>query len=123
MLDNIRFLLVHTCDVQRPDTDVNISVIRDRHVAKYDTVASAAACWFDPTSVNYVFNDQLGQVPIKSFTVYFVGGTNIREGDRLKKTVSGTTTYYLVKQVQDYSDQGMHIVTQVEEKKYAMAPP
>lgn len=123
MKDNINFLLVHTCDIERADVDIDTSLIRDRRIAKWDVIAANARCWFDPTSTSYIFNDQLGQQPIKTFTVYFVGDTDVREGDRLKRTVNGATVYSLVRQVQDYSDQGMHVVCQVEEKRYAMQAP
>lgn len=123
MFDNIRALLVDVCDIQRADVDVDATVIRDRRVAKYDDVLTSVACWFDPGSVNYVYNDQLGQVAIKSFTVYFAGQTDLREGDRLKRTVNSVVVYYLVEEVQDYTSQGMHMVARVKEKKYAMAAP
>lgn len=116
MKNNHRRLLIHTCDIQRADVDVNTSTIRDRRVAKYDTVKSSAPCWFEPQGTQYQFNDQLGQIVVKSFTVHFLGGENVVEGDRLKKD----STYYLVRSVDDNTAQGFHIRATVEQKNYAM---
>lgn len=119
MKNNWRALMVHTCDIQRAEVAVNTSTIRDRRVAKYDTVASSVPCWFEPTGTSYNYGDALGQQAIKSFSVYFNGGTNVVEGDRLKKG----SDYYLVKGVRDNSDQGFGVVCDVEKKQYAMQAP
>lgn len=118
MFDNIKPLLVDTVDIERADVDINTATIRDRRVAKYDVVAAGVATWLEPGSTNYVNNAQLGQRPTQTRTAYFVGNTNVREGDRLKDLKTGK--YWLVKDVADYSNQGMHIVCQVIEMAYAM---
>jgi hypothetical protein len=108
-----------SCDIQRADVDVDISTIRDRRVAKYDTVSSSVKCFFEPGPVVYNFDNRLGQVPVKTFQVYFSGGVDVREGDRLLKS----SLYYLVKSVQDYSSQGFGIICLVDHKIYAMVAP
>jgi len=110
-----RFLLPQIYSVQRPDIQVNTSTTRDRRIAKYDTIASSVRCWFEQNNTSYNNSDQLGQVPVRNFTVHFLPEANVTEGDRLLKD----GVYYLVEGVIDNSKQGFHKVAQVTEKKYA----
>jgi hypothetical protein len=118
MYDNIRAFLVDSCDIQRADVRIDATTIKDRRVAKYDTVSAGVKCWFEPGSTSYDYGDLVGQQPVESFTVYFVGKTDVRAGDRLKNLKN--LKYYIVKGIQDYSSQGMHITCQTTEMSYAM---
>jgi hypothetical protein len=118
VFDNIRPYLVDSVDIERADVQINTSTIKDRRVAKYDVIASAVPTWLEPGATQYIYGDQLGQTPVRSSTAYFIGGTDVREGDRLKDLKTGK--YHLVKDVADYTNQGMHVVCQVVEKAYAM---
>lgn len=120
MRNNLRQLLIHKCDIQRPARAVSTATIRDRQVS-YTTQKSNVACWFESTGANYSFNDQLGQIAVKTYTVHFLGGEDLKEGDRLKRTVSGVEEFYLVRAVIDNSDQGFHVQALVEAKTFAMA--
>lgn len=106
MLDNIRALLVDVCDIQRPQVNVSAGTIQDRQVTQYNTVTAAVPCWFEVQSVSYDYNHLMGQQPTRRGSVYFVGGTGVKEGDRLAKSDG---TYWLVDGVINYSSQGMHI--------------
>ena len=115
MSQEVRSSLIHTCDIQRPDIQVDTGTTRDRRIAKYDDVSTSVPCWFEPTGTEYNFNEQLGQIAIKSFNIHFLSGQDIKAGDRLKKS----TTYYLVQDVTDNTDQEFHIVAVVVQKEYA----
>ena len=119
MRTNWNVLMTDTCNIERADVDIDTQTIRDRRVARYDTLSSSVKCFFEPAGVNYVFDDRLGQTPIKTFNVYFPGGVTVAEGDRLLRSGS----YYLVRSVQDYSSQGFGIVCSVELKNFAMSAP
>jgi hypothetical protein len=118
MFDNIRSLLVDSCDVQRAQVAVDKAPIQDRRVSQYNTVLSGVACWFEPGTTDYQYNKQLGQVPIRRATVHFTGGLDIREGDRLKKLDDGSI--WLISDVMDYSSQGFAMFCQVRQHNPAM---
>lgn len=109
-------LMSDVCDIERPDVDIDTTTIRDRRVTEYDVVASSQRCYFEAGAVGYNYDDRLGQIAVKTFTVFFQGRVDVQEGDRLLKS----STYYLVRSVQDYSSQGFGVVCIVEKKNYPM---
>jgi len=118
MFDNIRAMLVDTCDIQRPSVAIDKATIQDRRVPQYTTVGSSVQCWFEPSATEYKFNQQVGQVPVRRSTVYFAGQTDLKEGDRLKNLKEGT--YWLVEDVMDYTSQGFHMYAMVRLHNVAM---
>jgi hypothetical protein len=118
MLDNIRSMLVDTCDVERAQVAVDKPTIQDRRVSQYATILAGVACWFEPGTTDYQYNKQLGQFPVRRATVHFSGGLDIREGDRLKKLDDGT--FWLVTDVMDYTSQGFHLYAPVRQHNPSM---
>jgi hypothetical protein len=118
MYDNIRAMLVDLCDIQRSQVAIDKATIQDRRVAKYDTVLSGVSCWFEASTTEYKFNNQLGQFPVMRSTVYFNGGTDIKEGDRLKNLKDNSM--WLVEDVMDYTSQGFHLYVMVRRHNPSM---
>ena len=118
MFDNIRSLLVDSCDIQRAQVTIDKATIQDRRVAQFQTIASGVSCWFEPGMTDYQYNKQLGQLPIRRATVHFTGGTNVKEGDRLKNLKDNTI--WLVIDVMDYTSQGFAMYCPVHQINPAM---
>lgn len=116
MFNNHVSFLVDTCDIERADIDVDTLTIRDRRVAKWDAIATSQKCWFEPNGTSFLHDSLMGQTAVKNFTVYFLGGVSVREGDRLKKG----SVYYQVQEVQDYTSQKLHVLARVTQKNYVM---
>lgn len=107
--------MIHRCDVQRATIVVDVTNIRDRRISAYATVEANVPCWFEHHGASLVRDGELGRIGVDRYSVYFEGRVDVQINDRLLKG----STYYVVEDVQNYSEEHFHRTAIVRKQGYA----